>query len=101
MKRHDQQRKPEWLKQRLLAGDQFAGTRRLLADLRLNTVCRSAKCPNLQECWSNGTATFMLLGSICTRNCRFCAVSKSEGPLVPDPHEPESIALAIKTMRLI
>jgi len=100
MKRPIQQRKPEWLKQRLLAGEQFAGTRKLLADLRLNTVCRSARCPNLQECWSKGTATFMLLGSVCTRNCRFCAVNKSEAPLMPDLHEPDSVALAVKTMRL-
>jgi lipoic acid synthetase len=57
-------------------------------------------CPNLQECWSRGTATFLLLGNVCTRSCRFCAVGKASNPPVPDSHEPENIALAVQSMRL-
>ncbi|MCF8382401.1 MAG: lipoyl synthase [Chlorobium sp.] len=96
----DRQKKPEWLKLKLSTGEHFAATRQLLSGLRLNTVCRSAMCPNLQECWSKGTATFMLLGSVCTRTCRFCAVDKTVLPAPPDPGEPEKIALAVKNMNL-
>ncbi|ACD90280.1 MAG: lipoyl synthase [Chlorobium limicola] len=96
----ERQKKPEWLKLKLSTGEHFAATRQLLSGLRLNTVCRSAMCPNLQECWSKGTATFMLLGSVCTRTCRFCAVDKTVLPVPPDPEEPEKIALAVKSMSL-
>lgn len=97
---HGLAKKPEWLKLKLSTGEHFAATRQLLSGLRLNTVCRSAMCPNLQECWSKGTATFMLLGSVCTRTCRFCAVDKTALPEPPDPGEPEKIALAVKSMNL-
>jgi len=96
----ERQKKPEWLKLKLSTGEHFAATRQLLSGLRLNTVCRSAMCPNLQECWSKGTATFMLLGSVCTRSCRFCAVDKTVLPVPPDPEEPQKIALAVKSMNL-
>lgn len=93
-------RKPEWLKIRMASGASFASTRQLLNRHSLNTVCRSALCPNLQECWSRGTATFLLLGNICTRTCRFCAVGKAAQPPAPDPLEPQNIALAVESMRL-
>ena len=97
---HAPGRKPEWLKIRLTSGVSFASTRQLLNRHSLNTVCRSALCPNLQECWSRGTATFLLLGNICTRSCSFCAVGTTTNPPVPDPLEPQNIALAVESMRL-
>ena len=93
-------KKPDWLKIRLTSGASFAATRQLLDRHSLHTVCRSAMCPNLQECWTRGTATFLLLGTVCTRSCRFCAVGKAANPPAPDPLEPEKIALAIQSMRL-
>lgn len=93
-------KKPDWLKIRLTGGASFAATRKLLDHHSLHTVCRSAICPNLQECWSHGTATFLLLGNVCTRSCSFCAVGKAANPPLPDPLEPEKIALAIQSMRL-
>ena len=93
-------RKPEWLKIKMTSGASFAATRQLLGRHSLHTVCRSAMCPNLQECWSRGTATFLLLGNVCTRTCRFCAVGKAAKPPAPDPHEPQNIALAVQSMRL-
>ncbi|EAT58531.1 lipoyl synthase [Chlorobium ferrooxidans] len=93
-------KKPEWLKIRMASGASFASTRQLLNRHSLNTVCRSALCPNLQECWSRGTATFLLLGNICTRACRFCAVGTAAEPPSPDPLEPENIAMAVESMRL-
>jgi lipoyl synthase len=97
---HGPGKKPEWLKIRLTSGASFAATRQLLNRHSLHTVCRSAMCPNLQECWSRGTATFLLLGNVCTRSCRFCAVGKAANPPAPDPLEPEKIALAVQSMRL-
>ncbi|WP_076792614.1 lipoyl synthase [Chlorobium sp. KB01] len=93
-------KKPEWLKIRMASGASFASTRQLLNRHSLNTVCRSALCPNLQECWSRGTATFLLLGNVCTRTCRFCAVGTAAQPPSPDPLEPENIAMAVESMRL-
>jgi len=97
---HNPGKKPEWLKIKLTAGASFASTKQLLNRSSLNTVCRSALCPNLHECWSRGPATFLLLGNICTRTCRFCAVGKAATPPQPDPLEPENIALAIQSMQL-
>jgi len=94
------EKKPAWLKIRLTSEASFASTRQLLNHQSLNTVCRSAMCPNLHECWSKGTATFLLLGSVCTRTCRFCAVGKAANPPSPDPLEPKKIALAIQSMQL-
>lgn len=93
-------RKPEWLKQRLSAGEGFGALQRLLSSKGIHTVCRSAKCPNLQECWSEGTATFLLLGNVCTRTCRFCAIDTARSPAAPESDEPERIAAAARTMAL-
>ena len=97
---HSPGKKPEWLKIKLTAGASFASTRQLLNRKSLHTVCRSALCPNLHECWSRGTATFLLLGNICTRTCRFCAVGKAAKPPLPDSLEPDNIAFAIQSMQL-
>ncbi len=93
-------KKPDWLKIKLASGSSFATTRQLLNKHSLHTVCRSAMCPNLHECWSKGTATFLLLGNVCTRACRFCAVATGQHPALPDPAEPAKIAEAVKTMKL-
>lgn len=93
-------KKPDWLKIKLTSGSSFASTKKLLNRHSLHTVCRSAMCPNLHECWSKGTATFLLLGNVCTRSCRFCAVGTEHLPAAPDPAEPSKIADAVKTMKL-
>lgn len=93
-------KKPDWLKIRFAAGSSFASTRALLNRHSLHTVCRSAMCPNLHECWSKGTATFLLLGNVCTRSCRFCAVATDNRPSAPDPEEPATIAEAVSSMKL-
>ncbi len=91
--------KPRWLKRRLPAGGEYETVRRLLGESGLHTVCQEAQCPNLWECFSRHTATFMILGSRCTRNCRFCAVD--HGPSGgPDPREPERVARAAKKLKL-
>lgn len=92
-------RLPEWLKQKLPTADTYAKTRSLLDGLRLHTVCESAYCPNHWECWSNGTATFMIAGDRCTRACKFCAVSTAK-PLPLDPEEPARVAEAVQRMGL-
>lgn len=92
--------KPDWLKIRPPSGAKFKGLKKILEDLKLNTVCTGARCPNMGECWRNGTATFMLLGSICTRNCRFCAVNKGKEGEPVDISEPERIAQAVKKLGL-
>jgi lipoic acid synthetase len=92
--------KPDWLKIRPPSGAKFKGLKKILEDLKLNTVCTGARCPNMGECWRNGTATFMLLGSICTRNCRFCAVKKGREGEPIDISEPERIAQAVKKLGL-
>lgn len=92
-------RLPEWLRLKLPTKPAFAETRRLLDDLGLNTVCESAKCPNHWECWSQGTATFMIGGENCTRACRFCAVSTLK-PTALAPDEPERVAEAVRRLGL-
>lgn len=92
-------RKPEWLRVRLPTAPTFYATDALLRGHRLNTVCESAACPNRWECWSEGTATFMLLGDVCTRACGFCNV-KSGVPAWNDPAEPERVAAAAARMGL-
>jgi len=90
---------PPWLRKRIPAAGQMERVRELLQDLGLATVCQSAHCPNLCECFSRGTATFLILGRVCTRNCRFCAVE--HGPVSPlDPDEPEHVAEAVARMEL-
>jgi len=91
-------RKPAWLNKKINLKD-LNQTKELLADLNLNTVCEEALCPNIGECFSNGQATFMILGDICTRNCRFCGVSKGE-PKKIDLDEPSRVAQAVKRLNL-
>jgi len=90
---------PEWLRLKLPTTDTFGQTRNLLDGLRLHTVCESAKCPNHWECWSKGTATFMIAGDRCTRACGFCAVSTAK-PLALETDEPQRVAEATRRMNL-
>ena len=90
-------RKPPWLKVRFPAGEGYAETLRVARGLRLHTVCEDAKCPNIAECWGRKTATFMILGDICTRSCGFCAV-KTGRPTELDLDEPRRTAEAIRTL---
>lgn len=92
--------KPHWLKVPLPAGERTAGLRAILRRHGLHTVCEEARCPNLGECWDGGTATFMVLGEVCTRACRFCAVRTARTPPPPDPEEPENVARAAAAMGL-
>ena len=92
-------RLPEWLRMPLPTADTFGHTRSLLDELKLHTVCESAKCPNHWECWSKGTATFMIAGDRCTRACGFCAVSTAK-PLALETDEPARVAEATRRMKL-
>jgi lipoic acid synthetase len=91
--------RPEWLKVRVPGDFAQLPVSRLMNDLALNTVCQEARCPNIFECWSAGTATFMVLGEICTRRCTFCAVGRGN-PLVADSDEPRRVAEAVERMRV-
>ncbi len=94
-------RKPKWLTSKKIGASKAQEIKRLLREYNLHTVCESARCPNLGECFENGTATFMILGNICTRNCTFCAIEKSEKNLLPpDSEEPRSIAELSKKLGL-
>ena len=93
------QRRPRWLKVRLAGGKVFREVRDLIENDQLHTVCQSARCPNIGDCWSRQTATFMILGDTCTRNCRFCAVEKGN-PGKPDCEEPAKVAEAVKKLNL-
>ncbi|OFW31806.1 MAG: lipoyl synthase [Acidobacteria bacterium RIFCSPLOWO2_12_FULL_60_22] len=95
-----QQRRPEWLKARAPGGPNFHELKVLTNRLRLHTVCESAHCPNLGECWDQRTATFMILGDVCTRRCGFCAVPKG-APLPVDYEEPERVAQAVAQLGLL
>ena len=90
---------PEWIRVRAPTGPAVAHTRAIVQDMRLHTVCEEAQCPNLGECWANDTATFMLLGDTCTRNCGFCAVRHGR-PLVVDADEPRRVAEAVARLGL-
>jgi lipoyl synthase len=92
------QRKPDWLRKKVNQGEQ-AGMRQLLGELRLNTVCQQALCPNISECFSCGQATFLILGTNCTRQCSFCNVEKT-APLPVDQHEPARVAAAVQRLKL-
>jgi len=94
-----QAQKPSWIKVRLPSNPVFFSTKALISDLRLHTVCESAQCPNRWECWSQGTATFMIAGERCTRACGFCAVSTAK-PFALDNEEPARVAEAIRRMKL-
>ncbi|WCK53791.1 lipoyl synthase [Aneurinibacillus sp. Ricciae_BoGa-3] len=93
------ERKPEWLKIKLNTGENFKDLKKMMRGKTLHTVCEEAKCPNIYECWANRTATFMILGDLCTRACRFCAV-KTGLPTELDLAEPERVAEATEQMRL-
>lgn len=92
-------RKPSWLRAKLPSGPGYAATRQLVDDNKLHTVCQSAQCPNLGECWSRGTATVMILGNICTRSCNFCAIATGR-PTELDLGEPARVADAVAKMNL-
>lgn len=92
-------RRPEWLKIRLGNNQPFADVRELVKKKRLNTVCESARCPNIGECWSRRTATFMILGNICTRSCKFCNIEVGK-PTDYDLEEPERVAEAVQALKL-
>jgi len=92
-------RLPDWLRIKLPTSDGFAQTRALIDELKLHTVCQSAMCPNHWECWTQGTATFMIAGDRCTRACGFCAVSTAK-PLALEADEPQRVAEATRRMRL-
>jgi lipoic acid synthetase len=94
-----QSKKPQWIKVRLPSSPVFFSTKALISDLRLHTVCESAQCPNRWECWSQGTATFMIAGERCTRACGFCAVSTAK-PFALEADEPTRVAEAIRRMKL-
>ncbi len=93
------QSKPEWLKVKLPNGEEYFRLKTLMQEHKLNTVCQGARCPNIGECWGAGTATFMILGEVCTRACKFCAV-KTGMPEEYDVDEPRRIAAAIKKLGL-
>jgi len=94
------ERKPPWLKTRLPTGAVYRDVDRVLGRFHLNTVCSSARCPNLGDCWGRGTATFMILGDVCTRHCRFCAVKTGNPQAALDANEPERIAQAVAQLNL-
>ena len=91
--------RPDWLKVRLPGGENYTRLKSLVRDKKLHTVCQDARCPNIGECWGKGTATFMILGEVCTRSCRFCAV-KTGLPPEYDCDEPSRVATAIREMQL-
>jgi lipoyl synthase len=92
-------RKPKWLRVKLPTGENYRNVRRLVDDYKLHTICESGSCPNMGECWGEGTATFMILGNICTRSCGFCAVQTGR-PLPVDWDEPERVARSVKLMKV-
>ncbi|MFN4885953.1 MAG: lipoyl synthase [Bacteroidota bacterium] len=89
--------KPKWLKVKLPTGENYRKVRSLVDEHKLHTICESGNCPNMGECWGEGTATFMILGNICTRSCGFCAVATGK-PLEADPFEPLRVAKSVKLM---
>lgn len=91
--------KPAWLKTKVPLGHRFSELRHIIDDNRLHTVCEDARCPNVAECWNRGTATFMILGDVCTRSCGFCSV-KTGRPLGLDRGEPQRVAAAVRQMNL-
>ena len=92
-------KKPDWLKVKLPTGEEYTKVRKLVSEHKLHTICESGNCPNMGECWGAGTATFMILGNICTRSCGFCAV-KTGRPLPADLEEPMRVANSVKLMNV-
>lgn len=93
-------RRPDWLKVRAPTGENYSRIKGMLGDLKLATVCQEAKCPNMGECWAGGTATFMLMGEVCTRGCKFCHVKTGNPRGKLDPLEPEKVGYSIAQMDL-
>lgn len=92
-------KKPSWLKVKLPTGENYRNVRKLVDEYKLHTICESGNCPNMGECWGEGTATFMILGNICTRSCSFCAVATGRAKTY-DMDEPKRVAEAIKLMKV-
>jgi len=92
-------RLPEWLKMQRASGESYTMVRNLVESKHLHTICKSGNCPNIGECWNAGTATFMILGDICTRSCKFCGTATGR-PLPPDPDEPDNLAESVRLMSL-
>lgn len=92
-------RKPEWLKIKIGSTKEFSFVSKIVSENNLHTICSSGKCPNMSECWNRGTATFMILGDICTRSCKFCA-TKSGKPLMPNHAEAVKLARSVSAMKL-
>ncbi len=92
-------KKPKWLRVKLPTGKEYKKVRELVSEHKLHTICESGNCPNMGECWGEGTATFMILGNICTRSCGFCAV-KTGKPLAADLLEPKRVAQSVKLMEV-
>ena len=93
-------RKPQWLRVRFPSGERYAEIQTLMRERQLHTVCEEARCPNIGECFNAGTATFMILGDVCTRACGFCAVTSGRPQGAPDPLEPLRLAQAVETLGL-
>ncbi len=98
-KTQSKRQKPDWLKIKVPGGKNYAEVKQIVNEHQLHTICQSGRCPNMGECWGRGTATFMILGDICTRACRFCAV-KTGRPNEVDWQEPERVAESVKLMKL-
>ena len=92
-------RKPDWLRVKLPVGKEYAQVREIVSTNKLHTICESGNCPNMGECWGAGTATFMILGNICTRSCGFCNVATGK-PLPADSLEPLRVAESVRLMNL-
>ncbi|TMA10988.1 MAG: lipoyl synthase, partial [Deltaproteobacteria bacterium] len=92
-------RYPDWVKVKAPGSPNYFRLKRILRDHDLHTVCEEARCPNIGECWGHNTATFLILGDICTRGCRFCAISKGK-PTLLDPEEPRNVGLVVKDLGL-
>ena len=96
----DQRRHPSWIKARIPGGGNYAELKKLMRELQLHTVCEEARCPNIGECWNNRTATFMILGDVCTRRCMFCAVKKGSPGGSVDTDEPRRLGEAVGHLKL-
>jgi len=94
------QPRPEWLRVRLRTGENYRRLRSMVSELELNTVCAEARCPNIYECWNAGTATFMILGEVCTRRCGFCNVKSGRPQPGVDAEEPRHVAEAVARLNL-
>lgn len=93
----ERKKRPDWLRVKLPIGENYRKVREIVDENKLHTICQSGNCPNMGECWGEGTATFMILGNVCTRSCNFCAVATGR-PNEYDTNEPQRVAEAIKTM---